>query len=269
MPARGPSGGTTYSATAPIVVAGSVISVSAADGSNPGVISTSAQTMGAGIKTFTNGIVIGSGVATNTNAIDLGTSQQRLKGGASAAGYLFFDSSGTMQAGFCITAAVHLAHGTGAVVGGPAGASAQIAGSPSDSSTAVGVNIYSSTNHANSGAAIASFRNNTSVVKAKIGAVHGEYRIATHGADAVAGDSATVNAAIGTCVKDTSGATFTLTNSAILASTTKVIPFLMSSDLTATSVAVTTVSAGSCVFTFNAAPTSDLTFGWLIIPVAS
>lgn len=78
-----------------------------------------------------------------------------------------------------------------------------------------------------------------------------------------AGDSATIDAVSGRFRKDTSGATFTLTNSFITASSI-VILTMNQLDATATR-AVVAAGVGSAVITFDAAPTSNLDVNFLVI----
>lgn len=78
-----------------------------------------------------------------------------------------------------------------------------------------------------------------------------------------AGNSATINAISGRFRKDTSGATFTLTNSFI---TPNSIILLTMVQLDATATRATVVAgSGSAVITFDAAPTSNLDVNFLIM----
>ncbi len=73
--------------------------------------------------------------------------------------------------------------------------------------------------------------------------------------DTTAGDAATINKAHGRFRKDATGASFVLTNDRITANST-VIPIMVSTTATCTRVLTTVPAAGSCTFTFDAAPTS-------------
>ena len=84
-----------------------------------------------------------------------------------------------------------------------------------------------------------------------------------YGIDTTAGDAATVSKAAGRFRKDTSGTTFTLTNTYITANSIVMATFV-SSDTTATSVAVA-AGSGSAVFTFNAAPTSNCDVNFIVV----
>lgn len=82
--------------------------------------------------------------------------------------------------------------------------------------------------------------------------------------DAVAGDSATINAPAGSFVKDTSGTTFTLTNS--LVSTTTLPFYTVISAPGDTSYIVSCVpTANTLTFTWSAAPTANTTVAFHII----
>jgi len=83
------------------------------------------------------------------------------------------------------------------------------------------------------------------------------------GIDTTAGDTATINKATGRFRKDTTGTTFTLTNSYITANSIVLLTFV-SADATATSMAVA-AAAGSCVVTFNAAPTANCDVNFLVV----
>jgi hypothetical protein len=78
-----------------------------------------------------------------------------------------------------------------------------------------------------------------------------------------AGDSATIDAISGRFRKDTSGATFTLTNSFINANSI-ILLTMVQLDATATR-AVVSATSGSATITFDAAPTSNLDVNFLVI----
>ena len=81
--------------------------------------------------------------------------------------------------------------------------------------------------------------------------------------DTTAGDAATINRMAGRFRKDTSGTTFTLTNSLISSSSIVILTFA-SDDATATR---STVSAGSgsATITFNAAPTANCDVNFMVV----
>jgi len=77
------------------------------------------------------------------------------------------------------------------------------------------------------------------------------------------GDSVTINAVAGRFRKDTSGTTFTLTNSFINANSI-ILLTMVQLDATATR-AVVSATSGSATITFDAAPTSNLDVNFLVI----
>jgi hypothetical protein len=87
----------------------------------------------------------------------------------------------------------------------------------------------------------------------------------TKGIDTTSGDSATINAVVGRFRKDTSGSTFTLTNSFITANSIIVLtPANSGLDLTATGWTVN-AGSGSATITFNAAPTANFDMNFMVI----
>lgn len=85
----------------------------------------------------------------------------------------------------------------------------------------------------------------------------------TKAIDTTAGDSATIDKVAGRFRKDTSGATFTLTNALITANS---IILLTPIQVDATALTWGVVAgAGSCVVTFNAVPTSNFDMNFLVI----
>lgn len=83
------------------------------------------------------------------------------------------------------------------------------------------------------------------------------------GINTTAGDAATINAAAGRFRKDTTGTTFTLTNSHITANSIVMLQFV-SDDATATRATVV-AGAGSATITFNAAPTSNCDVNFWVV----
>ena len=77
------------------------------------------------------------------------------------------------------------------------------------------------------------------------------------------GVSATINKAAGRFRKDTTGTTFTLTNSYITANSIVMLTFV-NLDATTTAMAVV-AAAGSAIISFNAAPTANLDVNFLVI----
>lgn len=87
----------------------------------------------------------------------------------------------------------------------------------------------------------------------------------TKGINTTAGDSATINAVVGRFRKDTSGATFTLTNSFITANSIIVLTAANAAiDATTTGWTVS-AGAGSATITFNAAPTANFDMNFMVI----
>ena len=85
------------------------------------------------------------------------------------------------------------------------------------------------------------------------------------GIDTTTGDAATINATVGRFRKDTSGTTFTLTNSFITAnSIISLTPANAAIDATATGWTVN-AGAGSATITFNAAPTANFDMNFVVI----
>lgn len=85
----------------------------------------------------------------------------------------------------------------------------------------------------------------------------------TKSIDTTSGDSATIDKVAGRFRKDNSGTTFTLTNALITANSIILLTPIQV-DLTAISWGVV-AGAGSCVITFNAAPTADFDMNFLVI----
>lgn len=108
---------------------------------------------------------ITSSVASGSNAVNLGTASQRLKGGAHANGYLFFDTNGTLNTGAAVESATNVNHGIGAKFGVAAG-NVSLIGGAANGSTAVAAVISNNQNLSTAGALVASFRNNASEVAA-------------------------------------------------------------------------------------------------------
>lgn len=81
--------------------------------------------------------------------------------------------------------------------------------------------------------------------------------------DTTAGDSVTINKISGRFRKDTSGTTFTVTNSLVTANSIVILTFV-DADATATSMAVA-AGSGSFVVTFNAAPTANCNVNFLVL----
>lgn len=81
--------------------------------------------------------------------------------------------------------------------------------------------------------------------------------------DTTAGDAATINRLAGRFRKDTSGATFTLTNSLISSSSIVILTFA-SDDATATRATVS-AGSGSATITFNAAPTANCDLNFMVV----
>jgi len=87
----------------------------------------------------------------------------------------------------------------------------------------------------------------------------------TKGINTTAGDSATINAVAGRFRKDTSGTTFTLTNSFITANSILILDQANAAfDATATSW-TKSCGAGSATITFNAAPTANFDMDFIVL----
>jgi hypothetical protein len=80
--------------------------------------------------------------------------------------------------------------------------------------------------------------------------------------DTTAGDSATINKAAGRFRKDTTGTTFTVTNSLVTTSSIIILTFV-NQDLTAVNMGVA-ASSGSFVVTFNGAPTGNTDVNFVV-----
>lgn len=91
----------------------------------------------------------------------------------------------------------------------------------------------------------------------------GDISINNKGINAVTGDSATINATIGRFRKDTSGTTFTLTNSFITANSI-IILTLASAPAAGSFGYYVTAGAGSATIEFEAAPAADMDVNFMV-----
>jgi hypothetical protein len=85
-----------------------------------------------------------------------------------------------------------------------------------------------------------------------------------YAADAVAGDAATINKPSGRFVKDTSGTSFTLTNSFISA-TSQVRVVKETVEANNATVLTVVPASGSCVITLAAAPAANCTYSFYVV----
>ena len=93
----------------------------------------------------------------------------------------------------------------------------------------------------------------------------GAIEISTKVIDVTSGDAATINSTVGRFRKDNSGATFTLTNSLIVANSVILLtPANAAIDASATTWTVS-AGVGSATITFNAAPAADFNMNFFVL----
>lgn len=95
--------------------------------------------------------------------------------------------------------------------------------------------------------------------------VSGSMSVTTKGINTTAGDAATINSPAGRFRKDTSGTTFTLTNSFITANSILIITLASDPGAPLTHAIWTSCSAGSATITWDAAPTNNTDVNFFLV----